>query len=212
MNWVRNKILVFNLMVFLSFALLSQTPTSLAQEQKNIEDWEIKITNFISNKEYDEAFELLNQLNLEENPEALQIRGHLLGSGALSSGKNLCAAILDLEKAYQKLIYLRGSLDNLYAGDWASIAAIEGNPRALYWVGERIIKNNSPSNWFYIYNDQIVVKNAYVYFYNSALLGDEWAKQKLTRIEQKYPSIDFSKNKIKMEFKEIYCPVRDVAK
>ncbi len=209
MGWIGREINLGRIIILATIFLIGLDNASFAGERQKAKQWEIDLANLIKEKRYDEALSFVNKSDLPENPVIFQARGHLLGSGLLSSGKDLCGAIYNLEKAYESWKFLLVDLNFLYGGDWAGIAALEGNAEALFYVGERILFSKSNGSAFLIYDETLAAKESYIYFYNAAELGHEEAKNYLTRISNKNPNIDFSRYAKKIRFKEIYCPVRE---
>lgn len=164
------------------------------------------INALLFERKFDEAFELVNKIKSSQ-PSINQYKGYLLGSGVLSSGKDLCGAIKYLEKAYISWKSIRSDLDFLYGGDWAGIAAMEGNRQALFDMGVRISKKrNSP--YFFATDELISIKKSQIYFFNAAQLGLVAAEEYLFRHNKQYLDVDFSKYRVKMKFKKILCPIR----
>jgi hypothetical protein len=205
MGWVRKVTEVFRFVFFAFIATVGISNIALAQA--NLID---EINALIEIEKYDEAYEIVSDTSLDEDTAAHMIRGTLLGFGLLSSGQDICKAVLNFEKVPLSHISLRWALDYLYGGEWARIAANEGNPQALYIVGERLKKTQALL--IFLYDKQLATKNAYSYFYNASLLGHLGAKERLTEIEAANPKIDFSKLQTQMQFKDSLCPIREIAR
>ncbi len=204
MGWIGKWRNLGRIIILATIFLMGQSNISFALEQ-----WEKDLNNFLEEGKFDEAFELLNREDLVNNLAAIDARGALLATDLLSSGRDKCQAVLNLEKVFPSWQFLIMDLNFLYGGDWAGIAALEGNSYALYIVGKRTLTSK---NFISTRDKTINAKDAYVYFYNAALLGYERAEEKILEIKTNYPDIDFTKYQTKIEFKEIYCPVRDEAK
>ncbi len=208
MNWTGKMTKFKKFMLFFLIAIIGLNSYVVAEEKQKSEQWEIELVKLIKEKRYDEAFTVTNQDNIEESTSLYYNRGLLLGSGVLSTGQNICAAILNLEKAYKEWKFVQGALNFLYGGDWASVAAMEGNSDALYFSGLRALTSNRSDNPFLSLDESLPIKTAYRFFYNAAELGHQKAKKKLAALEAEYLNIDFSKYQTKMDFKKIICPVR----
>jgi hypothetical protein len=157
---------------------------------------------------YDQAYAIVTRAELEQDPRAAQIRGLLLGSGVLSSGRDRCAAVLNLEFAHRHgRHYLRATLDYLYGGDWPGIAALEGNAEALYIVGSRLFSSEVQENALLVYNNELQLTDAYRYLYASMLLGyDKAAEHELVKANSN--ATVPAPMAAPMTFKEVMCPVR----
>lgn len=164
------------------------------------------INALLFEKKFDEAFEIANKFSSYHFSEFAQYTGYLLGSGVLSSGRDLCGAIENLEKAYFNWEFIRNDLNFLYGGDWAGIAAMEGNRNALFDMGYRIYSNKHIIRSDF--DSTLPIKEAYKYFYNAGELGHLTAEWYAKAFIKKYPDIDFSKYKSKIQFKQILCSVR----
>jgi len=204
MSWIRKMAKIFRITILSLIALMGLSSFALALEQ-----WEKDINALLLERKFDDAFELINQQEINNIPSIYQYKGLLLGSGVLSSGKDLCGAVINLEKAYVDRKFLYKDLNFLYGGDWAGIAAIEGNREALFDVGDRIRFTEKSMALVLFYDDALGIKESHIYYFNAAELGHEEAKKVLAIRKWKYPNIDFSKFEKKMQFKEIYCPVRN---
>ncbi len=182
------------------------------------------IIDLSNSRNFDEAFELLKDFDFEKEPDAYTIKAVLSGSGVLSGGQDICAAAADIEKIILLsrgkfrggLGPFTGALNYIYGGDWASIAALEGQPTALYILGERILANiNKSSNPIYLMDSSKVYEDIYVYFYNSAKLGMYYAEGRRdaaeSTLKRNFPEVDYISLQSSMEFKQILCPVREFA-
>ncbi len=176
------------------------------------QDWLAEVNALLDVEKYDEAYEIISNPNIKENSDAYIIKGTLLGFGLLTTGTDICAAVINFEKVPMSEYSLRWTLDYLYNGEWARIAANEGNPQALFIVGERFLKMSKRSTLIFSYDKQAAIKSAYRFFYNSAELGNKKAMIKLTELEAEFTDIDFSKYQTTMQFKPSLCPVREVAR
>ncbi len=172
-----------------------------------------EINALLDTEQYDEAYELASDPALDDISEINMIRGTLLGFDLLSSGRDICKAVVNFEKIPLSYISLRWALDYLYGGEWARIAANEGNPQALYLVGERLfnLRTDTQTIIFFTPDRALAIKNAYTYFYNSAELGHLAARERLVELETSYSEIDFSIFQTKIQFKQSLCPIREVA-
>ena len=195
-------------MLFFLIAIMGLNSYVVAEEKQKSERWKIDVNTLLEKGKFEEAYNFIMQPDMPDNPLVYQLRGLLLGSGVLSSGKDLCAAVLNLEKAYVSYKFLQKDLNFLYGGDWASVAAMEGNRDALLAVGERLLFANENSSSFFLFDKKIAVKQSYNYIYNAAELGLEDAKKSLAAIKRHNAEIDFSPYEKKISFREIYCPVR----
>ena len=197
-------------MLFFLIAIMGLNSYVVAEEKQKSERWKIDVNTLLEKGKFEEAYNFIMQPDMPDNPLVYQLRGLLLGSGVLSSGKDLCAAVLNLEKAYVSYKFLQKDLNFLYGGDWASVAAMEGNRDALLAVGERLLFANENSSSFFLFDKKIAVKQSYNYIYNAAELGLEDAKKLLATIKRHNAEMDFSPYEKKISFREIYCPVRGV--
>ncbi len=195
-------------MLFFLIAIMGLNSYVVAEENQKSERWKIDVNTLLEKGKFEEAYNFIMQPDMPDNPLVYQLRGLLLGSGVLSSGKDLCAAVLNLEKAYVSYKFLQKDLNFLYGGDWASVAAMEGNRDALLAVGERLLFANENSSSFFLFDKKIAVKQSYNYIYNAAELGLEDAKKLLATIKRHNAEMDFSPYEKKISFREIYCPVR----
>ena len=212
--------------IILIFSLFLAPSIAISDELLPEEKAAIK---YIKEGKYDLAYEQLKKVDLEKNPATnLQI-GLLLGSGVLSTGQDNCGAILAIENYMFKYknretedymldilsVPMASSLDYLYGGDWVALAALEGQPAALYLMGKRkfyeIEKSSNPT---YDASSLEAAKEAYGYFYNSAQLGFRPARSFQDTMEIMFRmkiKLDHKKLQTKMQFKQIICPVREVA-
>ena len=195
-------------MLFFLIAIMGLNSYVVAEENQKSERWKIDVNTLLEKGKFEEAYNFIMQPDMPDNPLVYQLRGLLLGSGVLSSGKDLCAAVLNLEKAYVSYKFLQKDLNFLYGGDWASVAAMEGNRDALLAVGERLLFANENSSSFFLFDKKFAVKQSYNYIYNAAELGLEDAKKLLATIKRHNAEMDFSPYEKKISFREIYCPVR----
>ncbi len=207
MGWIGRGRSLSKIILFVSFTFVGLSNISFAQE-----DWREEVNSLLEAEKYDEAYAIVSDPALDEDTAAHTMRGVLLGSGLLSSGQDICAAVLNFEKAFIKQKFVQGSLNFLYYGDWAAIASIEGNADALYFSGLRANLSSISDNLLLGYDELLAAKTAYKYFYNASLLGHEEAKNRLLELEAANPNVDFSTYKKKINFKKIICPVRDEAK
>ncbi len=210
MGWIGKWRNLSKFILFVIFAFVGLINISFAQE-----DWREKVNSLLEAEKYDEAYAIVSDTALDEDTAAHMIRGTLLGFGLLSSGQDICAAVLNFEKIPLSHISLRWALDYLYGGEWARIAANEGNPQALYIVGKKLLEMGiieERSIVLFSLDKQLAIKNAYSFFYNAALLGHKKAKEKLAELEAAYLEIDFTKYQTKMLFRESLCPVRKVVR
>lgn len=207
---------IFRILLFCLIAILGSGNLTLASEQSDIDE---TVDEFAARmydlglgingeKKFDEAFKLINQFKIQNHLIIYQMKGHLLASGKLSTGRDTCGAIANYEKMYVEWGWVRDLLDHLYGGDWPSIAAVEGNRQALFELGIRNL--NMPKNTPIIlfYNDTLAIKEAYKYFYNAAELRYLKAEKKLAELVKRYPDFDFTKYQIKMQFTKVHCNVR----
>ena len=176
--------------------------------------WDQELFQSLYNQgKYDEAFNILMQPDLEPSFELFRDRGFLRGSGLLSSEFDLCATVLDLERAYALGgEYLLGALDFLYDGDWSSIAALEGNPDAMMNVGVRLLNSKIESNPFLVYDKEVAAKAAYNYIYNgvNSDITTEFSdiiNYQLEKIPSDWPYIDFTLFQARIELQQIKCPI-----
>ncbi len=181
------------------------------------------ISELIDNKKFEEAYQLFDNFDFEKEPAGYLTKARLLASGVLSGGQDICGAIVNVEKVldlnrfddFSRFGSTTNIINYLYGGDWASIAAFEGQPIALYIMGDRTLSNiDRTSNPLYLKDESQIYQDAYVYFYNSAKRGYIYAegfRDSLERtIRQSFPEVDYKKLQTKMEFRQILCPVRDV--
>ncbi len=204
----------------LLIALISSNVNVYANE--NWSNYRAEFNELFKNKKYDEALKILEKVSDEQGQKSHSIKSLFYGAGVLSSGQDICRAIFNLEEVAELTDYgisrlgsYTTTLNYLYGGDWASIAALEGQPMALFIVAERIMNNlDKTSNPIYFSDTIKIYQDAYVYYYNSARLGFGQAKQLQSSLENIFetylPDFDYKKLQTEINFKQILCPVRDV--
>lgn len=157
--------------------LLFGIVTTSAQAEKAYDV--VRFGKLLKTNKYDAAWTYIKDIESDNDGDLYFQKGTLLGSGLLSQGIDKCAAVFNFEKALQlKDSYVIGSLDFLYGGDWAGIAALEGNARALVEVGYRLSISKVQSNIFAGVDKTRPAKDAYSYYHHAFKLGSKLAKKR----------------------------------
>ncbi|MCO5070268.1 MAG: hypothetical protein M9944_03550 [Rhizobiaceae bacterium] len=158
---------------------------------------------------YDEAYSLIEGISDSNDPILYMERGLMLGRGLLSTGVDKCGAILELERAFALgMSNLIETMDFLYGGDWAAISAIEGNPEALYVIGNRILNSSNSRNMLYIFDKYRPYFDSYPYFVASFAQGNERAKERVDTIKEILDRVYEDRFDASIEFRKILCDVR----
>ena len=194
-----NKILKFALFIIISLHLV----INARSEEFNKNTY----NTYISNKDYESAWKYISSFENTSDSNLLFQKGMLQGSGLLKSGINTCLSVYFLEQAEEAgAKYVRGSLDYIYGGKWSSIAALEGNAKALYEVGIELLNAKVSNNGFLALDRDRSARDAYRYFRASSQLGYQPASQKLMQLKN---SLDIAEEKIPdLKLMKILCPIR----
>lgn len=170
---------------------------------------EDEFNNAIREKRYEFAWELIRNYSPEDDGGIYFQKAVLLGSGFLKTGIDRCGAVRNLETAEaQGAKYARGALNYLYRGDWATIAALEGSPAALFEIGERMRGATPSGNPFAALDPGRNIRLSYNYFKNASMLGHKGAQKELLELEREFGKRFFEGGYKKMSFRSVICQIR----
>lgn len=118
--------------------------TTSAWSQNNIIDND-HFKKLYSERKFDDIWGLIKDLDNPNDDSVNFTKGILLGSGLLTTGLDLCEAVRHFERIEERGgLYARAALNNLYEGDWISIAALEGSRIAIYHKAIRLLNAKFP--------------------------------------------------------------------
>lgn len=201
-------------------AFVFQSHATLAKEF----DWP-KFYDLWEQEKWDEAWEVVEGTDGTKDITIFSIRGILLGSGKLSTGRDRCDAALQFEQAIEHgAAWVYAYLDTLYAGDWMTLAAMEGSRSALFHLSLRVYYNGKDGKGLYAFdkgkegktsvthNNLRALKDSAPFLYLAAQLGYERAQKRIELLSRWHPEIynlEHEDAEIPWgEYKRVFCPVR----